>query len=93
MFRSVLAQKHYNFMHLKHGKFFHAYCTTNTNALIHKLVLHSGPTGMGILERSRPMQFFMIVHRLSLWEGLGGMVLRRFGTVGSHLSKKLDTGP
>ena len=34
-------------------------------------------TGMGILERSLPIQFFKIFHKLKLWFGFGGMPVRR----------------
>ncbi len=50
-------------------------------------------TGIGIFERSFPIQFFMISHRLSLWLGFGRMVLRRTWSVGFTFSKKLGTGP
>ena len=48
---------------------------------------------MGILERSFPMQFLMMLQRLTRWLGLGGMELRRFSTVGWRFSKKLGRGP
>ena len=50
-------------------------------------------TGMGILERSFPIQFFMMDQRLSLWLGLGGTDVRLLSKVGLMLTKKLDEGP
>ena len=39
------------------------------------------------------MQFFMMFHRLTLWWGLGGMVVLRTASDGLGLSKKLSTAP
>jgi len=50
-------------------------------------------TGMGILERSFPRQFFMMLQRFTLWWGLGVMDVRRFSMVGFQPIKKLGAGP
>ena len=65
------------------------HCTLHTRTHVHTNTL----TGIGILDRSLPMQFFMMDHRLRRCSGLGGMVVRLLATVGSHFSKKLGIGP
>ena len=50
-------------------------------------------TGIGIFERSFPMQFFMIDHRLRRLGGFSRMVSLRFAMVGFQSTLKLGTGP
>ena len=50
-------------------------------------------TGMGIFERSRPKQFFMISQRLTLSDGLSGTVSLLTAKVGFQPSKKFEDGP
>ena len=65
------------------------HCILHTRTHVHTNTL----TGIGILDRSLPMQFFMMDHRLRRCSGLGGMVVRLLAKVGSHFSKKLGIGP
>lgn len=50
-------------------------------------------TGNGIFERSFPMQFFMMDHRLRRFGGLSRMVSLLFAMVGFQSTLKLRTGP
>ena len=50
-------------------------------------------TGNGIFERSFPMQFLMMDHRLRRFGGLSRMISLLFAMVGFQSTLKLGTGP